>query len=104
MSKEISATLPLTAYALPDARLHGFLAAAMIIEMTWFLRHRRTGERRLHALGDHDLLVLKTQAKGDIEGFAETAWHSKTRAVTRRRRQMARLRQGGRLLAGWMCD
>ena len=58
-------------YALPDARLHGFLAAAMIIELTWFLRHRRTGERRLYPLGDHDLSVLKTQAKGDIEDFAK---------------------------------
>ena len=58
------------AYALPNARLHGFLAVAMIIEMTWFLRHRRAGERRLYPLGDHDLLVLKTQAKEDIEGFA----------------------------------
>ena len=57
-------------YALPDARLHGFLAAAMIIELRWFLRHRRTGERRLYPLSDHDLMVLKMQAKGDIEGFA----------------------------------
>ena len=57
-------------YTLPDARLHGFLAAAMIIELTWYLRHRWTGERRLFPLGDHGLLVLKTQAKGDIEGFA----------------------------------
>ena len=57
-------------YALPDARLHGFLAAAMLIELTWFLRHRRTGGRRLYPLGDYDLLVLKTQSKGDIEGFA----------------------------------
>lgn len=57
-------------YALPDAGLHGLLAAAMAIELAWFLRHRRMGERRLYPLGGHDLLVLKTQAKGDMEGFA----------------------------------
>ena len=57
-------------YTLPDARLLGFLAAAMIIELTWFLRHRRTGERRLYPFDDSDFLVLKAQAKGDIEGFA----------------------------------
>ncbi len=57
-------------YALPDARLHGFLAAAMIIELTWFLRHRWTGVRCQYPLSGHDLAVLKAQAKGDIEGFA----------------------------------
>ena len=58
-------------YALPDAKLHGVLAAAMIIEAAWFLRHRRNSERRLYPLSDHDLLVLKTQAKGNLEGFAK---------------------------------
>ena len=43
----------------------------MTIELTWFLRHRRTGERRSYLLGDQDLLVLKAQAKGDIERFAK---------------------------------
>ena len=58
-------------YALPDARLHGVLAAAMIIESAWFLRHRRNGERRLYPICNHDLLVLKTQAKGNVAGFAK---------------------------------
>ena len=58
-------------YMLPDARLLGFLAAAVIIESTSFLRRRRTGERRLYPLGGHDVLVLRTQAKGDIEGFVK---------------------------------
>jgi hypothetical protein len=58
-------------YALPDAKLYGLLVAAMTIELTWFLRHRRTGERRSYLLGDQDLLVLKAQAKGDIERFAK---------------------------------
>ena len=57
-------------YALPDAKLHGLLAAAMAIELTWFLRHRRMGQRRTYLLGEQDLLVLNIHAKGDIEGFA----------------------------------
>ena len=58
-------------WALPDARLHGVLVAAIIIEIAWFLRHRRNGERRLYPICDHDLLVLKTQAKGNVEAFAK---------------------------------
>lgn len=58
-------------YALPDAKLYGLLVTAMTTELTWFLRHRRTGERRSYLLGDQDLLVLKAQAKGDIERFAK---------------------------------
>lgn len=57
-------------YALPDAKLLGLLAAAMAIELAWFLRHRRMGQRRTYPLGEQDLLVLNTHAKGDIEGFA----------------------------------
>ncbi len=58
-------------YAVPDAGLHGIMAAAMIIESTWFLRHRwDSHQRRLHAISGNDLNVLDTQAKGDIEGFA----------------------------------
>jgi hypothetical protein len=59
------------AYVSPDARLHGVLAAAMIIESAWFLRRIWQGERRLYPISNHDLLVLKTQAKGNIEGFAK---------------------------------
>jgi len=59
------------AYALPDAKLYGLLVTAMAIELVWFLRHRGMGQRRSYPLVGHDLLVLKTQAKGDIEGFAK---------------------------------
>jgi hypothetical protein len=58
-------------YVLADAKLHGVLAAAMMIEAAWFLRHRWNGERRLYPLSDHGVLVLKTQANGDITGFAK---------------------------------
>lgn len=58
-------------YALPDAKLYGLLVTAMAIELAWFLRHRGMGQRRSYPLVGRDLLVLKTQAKGDIEGFAK---------------------------------
>jgi hypothetical protein len=58
-------------YALPDARLHGVLAAAMMFELAWFVRHWRNGKRRLYPLGEHDLLVLNTQANGDVADFAK---------------------------------
>ncbi len=57
-------------YLSPDPKLHGLLATAMTVELAWFLRHMRMGQRQTYLLGEHDLLVLKTQAKGDIEGFA----------------------------------
>ncbi len=57
-------------YAVPNARLQGLLAVAMALELTWFLRHRWTGRRQLYPLGEHDLVVLKAQANGDLEGFA----------------------------------
>ncbi len=56
-------------YVVPNVKLQGVLAVALALEMAWFLRHRWTGGRQLYPLGDHDLLVLKTQAKGDLEGF-----------------------------------
>ncbi len=58
-------------YALPDAALLGMLVAAMTIELAWFVRNARMGQRQTYALGEHDLLVLKTQAKGDVKGFAK---------------------------------
>lgn len=58
-------------YALPDAKLYGLLVTAMAIELVWFLRHRGMGQRRSYPLVGRDLLVLQTQAKGDIEGFAK---------------------------------
>ena len=57
-------------FAAPNSRLYGFLAAALALELAWFLRHRWRGKRRLYPLGDHDLRVLKAQANGDIKGFA----------------------------------
>jgi hypothetical protein len=58
------------AYAVPNVKLQGVLAAAMAIELAWFLRHRPNDRRRLYPIDDHDLSVLKAQAKGDLDGFA----------------------------------
>ncbi len=58
-------------YALPDAKLYGLLVTAMTIELAWFLRHAGMGQRQSYPLGERDLLVLKTQAKGDIKNFAK---------------------------------
>ncbi len=57
-------------YLLPDAKLLGLLAAAMTVELAWFLRHMAMGQRQTYRIGEHDLLVLKAQAKGDIKEFA----------------------------------
>ncbi|MCP4936322.1 MAG: LicD family protein, partial [bacterium] len=59
------------AYVLPSAKHHGVLIAAIVIELVWYLRHRWNNRRQLYPLTVHDLLVLETQAKGDIEGFAK---------------------------------
>ena len=59
------------AYVLPSAKLHGLLIAAVVIELAWYLRHKWSNERQLYPLTEHDLLILETQAKGDIEGFAK---------------------------------
>jgi hypothetical protein len=58
------------AYAVPNVKLQGVLAAAMAIELAWFLRHRPNDRRRLYPIFGHDLSVLKAQAKGDLLGFA----------------------------------
>jgi hypothetical protein len=58
-------------FTLPDAKLFGLLVTAMTIELAWFLRHRGLGQRQSYPFGERDLLVLKTQAKGDVEGFAK---------------------------------
>ena len=61
----------ISAYAIPNAKLHGILAGAMAIELAWFVRCRWTNRRRRPVpIESRDLAVLKTQAKGDIEGFA----------------------------------
>jgi hypothetical protein len=58
-------------YAIPSLKLQAFLAAAMAIETMWVLRYLGTkGRRRLYPIDGHDLAVLNTQAKGDLEGFA----------------------------------
>ncbi len=57
------------AAAVPNIKLQGVLAAAMAIELAWFLRHRPNDRRRLYPIRGHDLSVLKAQAKGDLEGF-----------------------------------
>jgi len=59
------------AFALPSVKLHGVLFAAVAIEITWYLRHKWNNKRQLYSLTDHDLLVLETQAKGDIVAFAK---------------------------------
>lgn len=59
------------AYAFPEARLHGVLAAAIAVELAWCFRHRWAGKRHLYSLDEHDTLVLNTQAKGNIEIFAK---------------------------------
>jgi hypothetical protein len=60
----------LAGYVLPDARLLGLLVAAMAIELAWFLRHRGT-ERRSYPFDARDLLVLQTQANGNVASFAK---------------------------------
>ena len=61
----------IAAYAIPNARLHGILAAAMTIELAWYLQRRRADRRRRPLpIQGRDLAVLETQAKGDLEDFA----------------------------------
>jgi hypothetical protein len=59
------------AYAFPDPKLYGVLAAAIAIELSWYFLHKRAGKRRSFLLDDHDTLVLNTQANGNIERFSE---------------------------------
>jgi len=60
----------IAAYAALNVKLLGLLAAAVAIELVWFLPHRANDRRRLYPIVGHDLSVLKAQANGDIEGFA----------------------------------
>ena len=58
----------------PNGKLVGLLAAAMAIEMSWFLRQHwaRISNRRhgkLHSLNDRDLAVLESQSNGDLKAF-----------------------------------
>ena len=60
----------LAGLAIPNIKLQAVLVTAMAIELTWFLRQHWAGRRRrLYPLNDHDLLVLKTQAKSDLAVF-----------------------------------
>ena len=60
----------LAAFALPDSKLLGLLVAVVALELNWFLRSRGIA-RKLYPFDAHDLLVLQTQANGDIEDFAK---------------------------------
>ena len=57
----------LAGLAIPNVKLQAVLATAMLIELRWFLRQRWANRRRyLYPLGDRDLLILETQAKGNL--------------------------------------
>jgi len=58
------------AYAVPNIKFLGVLAAMAIIELAWFARHRPKDQRPLHPIVGHDLSVLTAQADGNIEAFA----------------------------------
>ncbi|MFT5161042.1 MAG: hypothetical protein ACI9ZD_002658 [Paracoccaceae bacterium] len=60
----------LAGYVLPDPKLLGVLVTAMAIELAWFLR-RSGADRQSYPLEARDLLVLQTQANGDVAGFAK---------------------------------
>ncbi len=57
--------------AISNIKFQAFLATAMAIELTWFLRQLWAGRqrRRLYPLPDSDLSVLETQAKGNLAAF-----------------------------------
>jgi len=59
--------------ATSNIKLQAFLATAMAIELTWFLRQLWIGrqQRRLYPLSNNDLSVLETQAKGDLAAFRQ---------------------------------
>ena len=57
-------------YVLPDPNLLGLLVAAVAIELSWFLRCR-CADRKSYPLNTPDLLLLQTQANGDVADFAK---------------------------------
>ena len=59
--------------AISNIKLQAFLATAMAIELTWFLRQLWAGRQRHHIypLSNGDLSVLETQAKGDLAAFRQ---------------------------------
>lgn len=59
-------------YFIPNLPLRGALTAAAVIELAWYLQRLRADyQRQLFQIQGPDLLVLETQAKGDLEGFAK---------------------------------
>ena len=59
------------AFLLPDPRVQALIAAAMSVELAWFVRRKRAdARRRLVTIEGEDLIVLDTQANGDIKQFA----------------------------------
>lgn len=60
----------LVGYVLPDPKLLGLLVTAVAIELSWFLRSRSTA-RKSYPLEARDLLVLQTQANGNVADFAK---------------------------------
>ena len=54
----------------PNSKLQAMLAAAMAIELSWFLRqHWACRRRQLYPLNLSDRSVLETQAKGNLKAF-----------------------------------
>lgn len=60
----------LAAYVLPDPKLLGLLVTAVAIELAWFLRSRGTAQKS-YSFDAQDLLVLQTQANGNVASFAK---------------------------------
>jgi hypothetical protein len=60
----------LTGYVLPEPKLLGLLVTAVATELAWFLRSRDTW-RKSYPFDARDLLVLQTQANGNVPNFAK---------------------------------
>ena len=60
----------LTGYVLPEPKLLGLLVTAVATELAWFLRSRDNG-RKSYPFDARDLLVLQTQANGNVANFAK---------------------------------
>ena len=60
----------LAGFMLPEAKMLGLLVAAIALELAWFFRFRR-GATQSYPYDPRDLLVLQTQANGNVEKFAK---------------------------------
>jgi hypothetical protein len=60
----------LAGYVLPDPKLLALLVTAVAIEVTWFIRSRGV-ERKSYPFDASDLLVLQTQANGNVANFVK---------------------------------